>query len=120
MPKAPETDPAVLAQRQARKRARGRTNTENYRKRINEKVEALMGQALDVLGHDATPVDADTLQSPAQSSAATRMGRAILKRTLRRNALTLDKAAARIAEGLDSEKLRLLGEEVRSLPDTGN
>ncbi len=120
MPKLPESDPAILAQRKERRRARGRVNTANYRKRINEKVESLMGQALDVLGEDAAPVDADTLQSPAQTSAATRTARAILKRTLRRNALTLDKAAARIAEGLDSEKLRLLGEEVRSLPDTGN
>jgi hypothetical protein len=120
MPRAKEADPAILAQRAERKRARGRVNTANYRKRINEKVESLMGQALDVLGDDAAPVDADTLQSPAQSSAATRTARAILKRTLRRYGLTLDKAARRLLEGLDSEKLRLLGEEVRSLPDTGN
>ena len=120
MPKAPETDPNVLRQRKERRRARGRVNTANYRKRINEKVESLMGQALDVLSNDATPIDADTLQSPAQSSAATRTARAILKRTLRRYGLTLDKAARRLLEGLDSEKLRLLGEEVRSLPDTGN
>jgi hypothetical protein len=118
MPKAPETNPDVLRQRKERKRARGVVNTANYRKRINEKVESLMGQALDVLSDDV--VDPDSLQSPAQSSAATRTARSILKRTLRRYGLTLDKAARRLLEGLDSEKLRLLGEEVRSLPDTGN
>ena len=78
----------------------------------------MMSQALDVLSDGvARPRD---VRDPAQSSAATRTARAILKRTLRRYGLTLDKAARRLLEGLDSEKLRLLGEEVRSLPDTGN
>jgi hypothetical protein len=120
MPKPPCTDPAILAQRLERRRARGRVNTANYRARVNEKVNALMGKALEVMSDPQDAVDRSALRSPAISKREDRTVRAILRRTLRRNALTLDKAAARIAEALDSEKFRLLGEEVRSLPDFGN
>jgi hypothetical protein len=95
-------------------------NTANYRKRINEKVDALMGAAMDgILSGDPEVLPAN-LQSPKASDKAAMTARGILRRTLRRHSLTLDAAAQRILEGMNSERLRLLGEEVRSLPDTGN
>jgi hypothetical protein len=115
MPPKPETDPIVLEARKQRNRENSRLRSQRHRAKSKQLATTLLGHAFErVAGPSNTGTSIEENQFLAQRTA-----QAILKGTLRRHGVTIERLVRAAAEALEAMKLTRAG-ETASRPDFGN
>ena len=109
-------DPEILAQRKRNKREKHRVRMAKYRARAKETVGELLDNALATVGGTGGNSDSMQYRSEAQSKAA-RTAQAILKSSLARHGITVDRVVRIIAEGLAAMRHSEVAGKLVSRPD---
>jgi hypothetical protein len=116
MPPKLETDPVILEQRRLRNREATRLRMQKHRSKGKELATTLLGQALERVGGTSNP----RMSIGEHQSLADRTAQALVKGTLRRHGVTLERLVKAAAEALEAVKFRRVGDEITSQPDFGN
>lgn len=114
MPPKPETDPEVLA---ARRRKR-RQNHSAYMKRWREQGEKIARDMTHLLEGAMVNRPMSVLDPESHDGVIRRGSAAALALTLSAHNITTERVVRTISDGLDSTKLKSVGDEMRSLPAT--
>jgi hypothetical protein len=115
MPAKPETDPLILEQRMQRHRDKARLRSQKHRAKSKQLATTLLGQALERVAGSSNP----GMSIEENQFLAQRTAQAILKGTLRRHGVTIERLVKAGAEALEAMKLTRAGETALR-PDWGN
>ena len=114
MPPKKQTDPEILAQRKRNKREKHRVRMAGYRAKAKDAVGELLDNALATVGGPGG--NSMEYVNQAQSKAA-RTAQAILKNSLARHGITVDRVVRVIAEGLAAMRHSEVAGKLVSRPD---
>ena len=110
MPPRRETNPAILEQRKLRKIEKARFPTRAYREKAKTLATEMLGQAF------ANVCDGPNIPTTDGQTLAVRTAQGILKSSLRRHGVTIERIVDTVSHAIDAVKFREVGDEVTQIP----